>query len=223
MTSNSSSPARPPNPVSALSSAAVAASLLLISPGLRAAQPPASSQPVRTVVADPAALPGDTPMPSFDFQLKKDLGPSAGTHAQPQPAVASTGLTLGLALEAAQAAIDTCQADGYRIGVAVTDEAGQLLVGLAADGSGAGRIYVAVRKDLTAATFKMSTLALRSKLIAQPALLAQVKPNMSVFSGAVPLMAGDRVLGAIASSGSTGNEDDKCARSGAQKIESRLK
>jgi uncharacterized protein GlcG (DUF336 family) len=184
-----------------------------------AQNPPTASSPA----ADPAALPGDTPMPSLDFQLHKDLGPPAGTPAQSHSVVGTPRPALDLALEAAHAAIEACRADGYRIGVAVTDSAGQLLVGLAADGAGPGRVYVAIRKDIAAATFKMPTLALRAKLLADPALRAQIKPNMSVFSGAVPLMVRDRVVGAIASSGSTGNEDDACANIGAEKIQSRLK
>lgn len=195
---------------------------LLMLPGLLYAQNPVNPQ-VSPPAAYSAALPGDTRLPSLDFQLHKDLGPPAGTLAQSQPVLGAPGLPLDLALEAAHAAIEACRGDGYRIGVAVTDPAGQLLVGLAADGAGPGRVYVAVRKDIAATAFKMPTLALRAKLLADPALRGQIKPNMSVFSGAVPLMVGDRVVGAIASSGSTGNEDDRCASIGADKIQSRLK
>ena len=39
----------------------------------------------------------------------------------------------------------------------------------------------------------------------------------------VPVVRGDHVIGAIASSGSTGNEDDKCATLGAEKIQAGLK
>jgi uncharacterized protein GlcG (DUF336 family) len=127
-----------------------------------------------------------------------------------------------LALEAAHTAILTCLADGYRIGVAVTDANGQILVGLAADGAAPGRVYTAVRKDLTAAAFKMPTSLLREKFLANPALLAQLKPNMSVFPGALPIMIGDQVLGAIGGSGGTIYEEEHCARAGAEKIKSRL-
>jgi uncharacterized protein GlcG (DUF336 family) len=162
-------------------------------------------------------------MPTLDYQLHKDLGPPAGTRVQKPPAFSAPSLPLDLALEAAQAAIAACRADGYSVGVAVSDPDGGLLVDLAAEGAAPGRIYVALRKGITAAAFNMSTLALREKIVTDRALLAHVTANMSLFSGSVPLVVQGHVVGAMSASGSTGNEDDYCARTGAEKIQARLK
>jgi uncharacterized protein GlcG (DUF336 family) len=108
------------------------------------------------------------------------------------------------------------------VGVAVTDAAGHLKVGLSADGVSPDRVYTALRKDITAATLKLPTLALREKLASDPALMAQIKPNMSVLPGAIPIVAGDRVIGAIAASGAMAYEEEGCVKIGVARIQSRL-
>ena len=120
-------------------------------------------------------------------------------------------------------AVDTCASDGYPVSVAVTDASGHLKAALVADGVKPNRVYMAVRKDVAAAAFGMSTLALREKLTTDSSLLAQLKPNMSVLPGGLPIFAGDRVVGAIAASGAYAIEEEKCVRAGLQKIQSRLK
>jgi uncharacterized protein GlcG (DUF336 family) len=58
-------------------------------------------------------------------------------------------------------------------------------------------------------------------------LLARVKPNMFVMGGAIPIMQGDTVIGAIGVSGAGGvpfgHQDEVCAAAGLQKIRARLK
>jgi uncharacterized protein GlcG (DUF336 family) len=197
-------------------------SFILTAPVALNAQTPAGMPPENAPSA-PEALPGDVPLPSVDVQLSVPLRPPTGKAPQSRTVTASSKLTLDLAMEAANAAINACLADGYRVGVAVTDETGQIRVGLAANGAAHGRVYTAVRKDVTAVTFKLPTSAVRDKMAVDPSLRAQFKPNMVVFAGAVPLMAGDSLLGAIAASGASSNQDEKCARIGAEKIQARLK
>jgi len=170
------------------------------------------------------ALPGDAHPPSIDIQLKVPLGPPAGTPAPPsKEAAKKPSVPFELALEAATAARESCAKDGYPLAVVVTDDAGTMLVGFSPDGVAAGRIYMAVRKSLAAMAFKAPTSTLRVEFAADPSLKSQIKPNMALLPGALPLMVGDRVVGAIATSGATGNEEEKCARDGAAKIQSRLK
>jgi uncharacterized protein GlcG (DUF336 family)/mannose-6-phosphate isomerase-like protein (cupin superfamily) len=168
------------------------------------------------------ALPGDNPLPEFDKMLAMPLEPAPGAPPAAKPAPLPTGIPLDVALEGARAAIAACLADGNRVGVAVTDENGQLRVGLGADGVSNGRIYTAVRKDMTAVAFRMSSRDVRAKALADPAFRAQVKPGMAVFAGGLPVFAGDKLVGAIAASGSTQLGDEACARAGLEKIQSRL-
>jgi uncharacterized protein GlcG (DUF336 family) len=171
-------------------------------------------------------LPGDVSGSNHEQQLHVPLGPPAGKRPAdfqlPAPDL-TPGPPLNLAVEAAQAAVNACLADGYRVGVAVTDAAGHLKAGLAADGVVPNRVYIAIRKDLTVVTFGQSTLSLREKFSADPSLMAQVKPNMSLLPGGIPIMVGDRLVGAIASSGAEANEEENCDRIGLKKIQSRLK
>jgi uncharacterized protein GlcG (DUF336 family) len=183
------------------------------------------SQPTmgsRDVPAAPDALPGDAHPPSVEIQLQVPLGPPAGTPA-PKKEIAKPSLTFELALEAANAALESCAKDGYPLAVAVTDPAGTMIVGFSPDGVAAGRVYMAVRKSLAAMAFKAPTSTLRVKFAADPSLKTQLKPNMAILPGALPVLVGDRVVGAIATSGATGNEEEKCAGDGAKKIQARLK
>ncbi len=68
----------------------------------------------------------------------------------------------------------------------------------------------------------MSTLALRTKIEADSSVMAQVKPNMSLLPGGMPIMKGDVLVGAIAASGATAYVEEKCAKAGVQKIQARL-
>ena len=52
---------------------------------------------------------------------------------------------------------------------------------------------------------------------------AKLTPAMVVLPGGVPLFASGRPIGAIAVSGATAQQDERCASAGAAKIEVRLK
>jgi uncharacterized protein GlcG (DUF336 family) len=185
------------------------------------AQTPSANSPT---LISPAAMPGDIVLPTLDEQLHVPLGPPAGTRPTHVPAADPTpSPPLELALEAAKTAVDTCAADGYRVGVAVTDAEGHLRAGLAADGVSPDRVYTAVRKSITAAKFKMPTRTLRDVLPNNPAMMAQITPAMAVLPGAIPIMVGNRVIGAIGASGTMAYEEEKCVTVGLQKIQSRLK
>ena len=125
---------------------------------------------------------------------------------------------LSLAVEAARAAVDTCAAGGYYIGASVIDTSGQPRAMVEAEGSDGGHVYVAVRKALVALTFKMPSSKASEAVAADKALLARVTPNMFVMEGAVPLMAGNEVIGAIGASGAAGGDQDEvCATAGLKK------
>lgn len=199
---------------------------LLLSATAAQAQAPAGNGPAPvTAPTDPLALPGDFMDIPQSAQLRVGLGPPAGKQGGgPPPARPDTTPSPGfaLALEAANAALAACKADGFTVAVAVTDAAGKLKVAFAPDGTRTNGVYMALRKDVTAAAFKMSTLALREKIAADPSLLAQVKPNMSLLPGGLPIMAGGRVVGAISTSGATAHVEEKCAQAGIDAIQSQL-
>jgi uncharacterized protein GlcG (DUF336 family) len=181
--------------------------------------------------ASPASLPGDTLPPFGMLDGNGNLVPppqwltaNAGRGAARRPAVTIRGPELSLAVEAARAAVDTCAAGGYYIGASVIDTSGQPRAMVEAEGSDGGHVYVAVRKALVALTFKVPSSKASQAVPEDKALLARVTPNMFVMEGAVPLMAGNEVIGAIGASGAAGGDQDEvCAIAGLNKIRDRLK
>lgn len=160
---------------------------------------------------DPLALPGDNLPPTIAAVL---VPPPINPNA-PRTPVASP--PLGLALKAAEAALAQCKADGYAVGVAVSNSVGGLVAGIQADNAFPFRVYNAVRKNLVAIEFGTPSSAVRSKLRAGDfATLARIKPNMTVLAGSIPLFADGKLIGAIAVSGAPGGErDEVCAAAGA--------
>ncbi|MFT4075754.1 MAG: heme-binding protein [Asticcacaulis sp.] len=167
--------------------------------------------------SDPTRLPGDSPPPALATMLRPPSG-----RPLPPPDM-TPGVPAALALEAVQTAIDTCSAEGLRVGVALTNSAGYLRAALTTDGARPGVIYGAVQKDLAAMAFKAPTSEVQTKLRADPALASQVLPNMEVRPGAVPIIINGQVLGAIAVDGATAQQDEVCAQAGVAKIQDRLK
>jgi uncharacterized protein GlcG (DUF336 family) len=193
-----------------------------------AAQGPVTAAPVDptrvTEATDPAAIPGDFVDMPQDRQLTVNLGPPAGTRST-RPATVDPTRSPGstLALEAVQTAVESCAADGYVVAAAVTDAAGKLKAALAPDGTRSNGVFMALRKDVTVVEFRMPTLALREKLPTDPGLKARIKPNMSLLPGGIPIMLGDVLVGAISTSGAAAYEEEKCAKAGLDRIQSRLK
>jgi uncharacterized protein GlcG (DUF336 family) len=180
--------------------------------------------------ASPASLPGDTLPPFGMLDGNGKLVPQpqwltqSVAHVATRPAVSIRGPALSLAVEAVRAAVDTCAAGGFYIGASVIDTSGQPRAMVEAEGSDGGHVYVAVRKALVALTFKMPSSKASEVVPADKALLARVTPNMFVMEGAVPLIAGNEVIGAIGASGAAGGDQDEvCAIAGLNKIKERLR
>ena len=176
---------------------AILATALAQGPGGRPADKPAS----------PASLPGDTLPP---FGMLDSAGklvpqpqrpPGRGGAPAPRPAARKAasirGPALDLAIEAARAAVDFCSAGGFYVGASVIDTSGQPRAAVEAEGSDGGHVYVAVRKALVALTFRMPSPKAAEAVQTDKALLARVTPSMFVMEGAVPLMAGNEIIGAI--------------------------
>jgi len=188
----------------------------------------------------PGAGPAMAPMPaaagdSSDTMLPGDRimhgpppgggpgGPPPGSKPPPEAGTTAPGPTLAQALEAAQAALAACKADGYNIGVSVVDSTGEPRVMLSADGATGGHVYTGVRKSLAALAFQVPSGQVNAKISADPAAAKLVTPKMATMAGAVPLVSGGKVIGAIGASGASSLQDEKCAMAGADKIKASLK
>lgn len=183
---------------------------------------PANPAPAATS-SDATRLPGDNPPPSGMMAGPPPGAANAGGKPPPEAGTDAPGPSLSLAIEAAQAAIAACAADGYKVGVSVIDSTGQPRVALSADGATGGHVYTGVRKAIAALAFKAPTSEVAAKIATDKDMASQVKPNMATMAGAVPLLAGSNVIGAIGVSGASSQQDEKCAAAGAAKIKGRLK
>jgi uncharacterized protein GlcG (DUF336 family) len=154
--------------------------------------------------------------------------PPGGLHRGPgsPPESSARGPSLDTAIEAARAAVDSCSTQGYRVGASVIDSVGEARAMLTADGSDGSHVFVAMRKALTALTFKMPSSKAHEVVPKDKELLARVTPNMFVEGGAVPIAVGGEVIGAIGVSGAggtvIGEQDESCAREGLKKILDKL-
>jgi len=151
--------------------------------------------------------------------------------AQPPPA---RGPEMALALEAAQTAVDTCLKDGVKGTASVVDSGGVLRVLLAANGASAGSVENSPGKAVTAVALKEPTSAVAERMEKDPAFKAKIEGDLKTYPrprpGALPLMAGNDLIGAIGFGGAPtangvqgGLRDEACAKAGLEKIKARLK
>ena len=167
--------------------------------------------PPSWVPRDPLALPGDNlPPPLAAVITPPPINPNA-SRPPPPPTP-----PLALALNAAQAALAKCNADGYQVGVAVSNSVGGMIVGIQSETAFPGRVFNAARKNLVAIEFMAPNSLTRDKLRAGDfTTLARVKPNMTLLAGALPLYSDGKLIGAIGVSGAPGGDrDEACAIAG---------
>jgi len=132
-----------------------------------------------------------------------------------------------LALACASAALAAARARGYRVGVAVADRAGHLLVLLRADGAGPHLIDSARRKAFTAASLHNRTSKL-SKAVdersGEPDPHLVYLEGVLMVGGGVPIMASGEQIGAIGVAGAPGSvHDEECADAGIAAIAAKLR
>jgi uncharacterized protein GlcG (DUF336 family) len=131
-----------------------------------------------------------------------------------------------VALEAAQVALATCTANGYKVGVTVVDSAGIQKVVLAADGASQRGVESGAGKAFTVITYKKSSAEVAKQAETDKELAANLAadPKQRARAGALPLVVAGEVIGAIGVGGAPGGEkDEACAAAGIEKVKDRLK
>lgn len=138
-------------------------------------------------------------------------------------------LPLALAQEAAQEAVRSCEASGYRVSVSVVDVSGVERVYLRGDRSTIHTRETAFKKAYTVSTLgpifgstTTSALAERiSKTPTGPAL--STVTNIILLAGGVAIRSGDETLAAIGVGGAPGGAlDEVCALAGVAKVQERV-
>jgi len=144
--------------------------------------------------------------------------------ADPLPTETIKILPAALAVEAAQAAVAACKAQGYSVSVAIVDRAGTPKLLLVGDGASALSRRLSRRKAYTAAVRRVSTGELAKQVAAPGAFNPTLYDTQLVTAtGGLPIKAGDETIGAIGVSGAPGGDkDEACANAGLAKIADRL-
>ncbi|HWA69694.1 MAG TPA: heme-binding protein [Rhizomicrobium sp.] len=152
--------------------------------------------------------------------------PTADEMKMPRPARAR-GIPVALAIEGAVAANAQCLANTYKTTALITDSAGVPIVMISNDGAAAITQRIAMSKVQAVLKYKMTSGEVADKAKTDPALAAEIKANPMIETarqGAVPLMAGDEMIGVFAASGAPGGDKDEvCVHAGIAKIADRIK
>jgi uncharacterized protein GlcG (DUF336 family) len=130
-------------------------------------------------------------------------------------------LPLALATKAAQAAMEACKKDGYRVSASIVDRAGVLRAMGRADGAGPHTVESSRKKAYTAASLRRATTELAELIGKVPTLqaLRDMNGDILMLGGGLPIDIGGDVVGGIGVGGAPGAHlDDACAQAGLDAI-----
>lgn len=132
-----------------------------------------------------------------------------------------TVLPLDLALEVASAALAACEADGYRVTVAIVDQAGVEKVVLKGDGAGPHTLASSLGKAFTSASMRRATGDIASAIAENPELdeLKAMDERILILAGGLPIEIDGEVVAGIGVGGAPGGHlDAACAQAGIDQI-----
>src|SRR5262249_2162389 len=153
------------------------------------------------------------------------LNCSNAMAADPLPTVTYKLLPAALSLEAAQAALAACKAQGYNVTVSIVDRLGLTQILIVGDGASPTGRTLAPRKADTSALRRLTTGELNKRVSVPGAFNPlQFDTNLTIERGGVPINADKETVGGIGVSGAPGGDkDEACADAGIAKISDRLK
>ena len=160
---------------------------------------------------------------SFALAVLATLGFSAAAAAQ-DAIVTFKSLATNVAVEAAQAALESCRAEGFQVAVSVVDRGGNLQATIRDRFAGPHTPDTAYRKAWTAVSFRTDTLELATLTENGEAWAIRNISKALPLGGGLQIMAGDgSMLGAIGVSGApSGSADKDCAQAGLDAIEDKI-
>jgi uncharacterized protein GlcG (DUF336 family) len=133
-------------------------------------------------------------------------------------------LSAGMAMAIAQTALETCTKQGYNVSVHVLGHNGEVLVAVRGDNAPPHTMENSQRKAYTSRTFRISSGEFVQRVKDNPTLGAVHLTGIIAAQGALPIKAGDEVIGAVGVSGAPGGEKDEvCAKAGIDKVADQLK
>jgi len=131
-------------------------------------------------------------------------------------------MTLDLAVDIAQGAIDTCREDGYQISVVVVDRSGRTQVVMRDIFANQYMTQLAQAKANAVVLSNTSSSALR-KNRADIAAELNLLDDLLVLDGGLPVTVAGSMIGAVGVSGAPGGDkDEACAQRGIDGVQERL-
>ena len=151
------------------------------------------------------------------FALLFALSASSALAQMPNPYGAP--INLENAKKASAAAVAEAQKNNWRMVVAITDPAGDLVYLEKMDGAQTGSVNVAIGKARSAALFKRPSKVFQDVVAGGGAGLRILGLEGAVpLDGGLPLVMDGKIVGAIGLSGAAGDQDAQCAKVGADTV-----
>lgn len=138
-----------------------------------------------------------------------------------QHLVTYQAMTTEVALQAAQATMESCREKGYQVSVAVVDRGGNVQVLLRDRFAGSHTANTAIGKAATAVSFRTNTLEL-TELVRTGDIPTGIQnlPGIVIVGGGVKVESAGSVVGGIGVSGAPGGAaDEVCANAGVEAIQ----
>jgi uncharacterized protein GlcG (DUF336 family) len=149
---------------------------------------------------------------------------TAATAASAQSVVTTKQLSVDVADGIAMAALDQCRKDGFRVSVAIVDRSGNVQVLLKDNGAGPHTADTARRKAYTSASFGIPSAEFAKRVSSPGAATLKDISEVIALAGALPIRAGNDLLGGIGVGGApAGEKDEACANAALQKFVDKLK
>jgi uncharacterized protein GlcG (DUF336 family) len=133
-------------------------------------------------------------------------------------------LSLATATVIAMTAIDVCKSQGYNVSAHVLGREGQVVVALRNPAAGFATYENSMKKAYTARTTRAPSGRFAEQVKGNPNAAQFYLSNFVAAQGALPIMAGNDVIGAIGISGAPGGDkDEACAKAGIDKVAADLR
>ncbi|PWU29353.1 MULTISPECIES: heme-binding protein [unclassified Pseudomonas] len=136
-----------------------------------------------------------------------------------------TSLTLTLAMQALQAALNRAEELQARVSIVVVDASGLPVHSAHMDAAPAPSRDIALSKARTAAAFNLPTRDWQARLERCSDAVRQglpLQPGLALYGGGEPLRLSGEVIGAIGVSGAAEELDCSCARAAVEHVRSLL-
>ena len=138
--------------------------------------------------------------------------------------VTQKSLSAATSMTIAQTALETCTKQGYHVSVHVLGRNGEVLVAVRGDDAPPHTMESSQRKAYTSRTFRIPSGEFVQRVKDNPTTGAVHLTGIIAAQGALPIKAGDEVIGAVGVSGAPGGEkDEACAKAGIDKVADQLK